>query len=327
MLSPHADGPLQFTTTLDGNINLEKISHHGKSFSIVRIPYSFKLLLQELQAMNIHMKIITEDNIDHLTTMSYSNNINKLMKDNSSLEGIFNKIKSDMRSQIKNVVKEPVKPIQQQTSTVVPIPESNKINEVSALKPSTPPLDKLKPTSPKVPPGEESGSRISLNKDRELEEGEILDDEEYVSEAVENKEVPDVSKFKLDTEKDQVPQVEAGEENVMIKDPNIQSQFDALPEKDKMKLMKVVASIESEEEQEKRKQERDEQKRQETLINISTASIDATKNEMNNKVNDNSPVSILKIDKDDNDESNEGDENKEESSGGGMKKTISFDTS
>ena len=72
-----------------------------------------------------------------------------------------------------------------------------------------------------------------------------------------------------------------------------------------------------------------EQKRQETLINISTASIDSTKNEMNDKVDDNSAVSILKVDKDKDgdDESNEGDEKKEESSGGGMKKTISFDTS
>mgnify|MGYP001331963611 CR=1 FL=1 len=330
MLSPHADGPLQFTTTLDGNVNLEKISHHGKSFSIVRIPYSFKLLLQELQAMNVHMKIITEDNIDHLTTMSYSDNINKLMKDNSSLEGVFSKLKTDIRSQMKNVVKEPVKPIQQQTSTVVPIPENNNMVGMSTLNPTTPPLDRLKPTSPILPPPDkESDSNAVSNKDKELEEGEILSEEEYVSEPVENKEVPDISKFKLDTEKDQVPQVEPGEESTMIKDPNIQSQFDALPEKDKMKLMKVVASIESEEEQEKRRQEREEQKKQETLINISTASIDATKNEMSDKVGDNSAVSILKVEKEkaDEDENNEDDENKEETSGGGMKKTISFDTS
>ena len=32
--------------------------------------------MQELQAMNIQMRIITEDNINQLDTMSFSNNIN-----------------------------------------------------------------------------------------------------------------------------------------------------------------------------------------------------------------------------------------------------------
>jgi len=45
----------------------------------LRIPYSFKLLIQELQAMNIQMRIITDENVDQLLSMSYSNNINKLL--------------------------------------------------------------------------------------------------------------------------------------------------------------------------------------------------------------------------------------------------------
>lgn len=68
-ISPLADGPLKFKGTLQGDIQLEQRSYYGRSFSIVRIPYTFKLLLQELMTMNVCMRIITEDNIDHLTSM------------------------------------------------------------------------------------------------------------------------------------------------------------------------------------------------------------------------------------------------------------------
>ena len=78
-LSPSADGPIKFTGTLDNNLNIENISRFGRSFSIVRVPYSFKLLMQELQTMNIQMRVITEDNVDQLNSMSYSKTINKLL--------------------------------------------------------------------------------------------------------------------------------------------------------------------------------------------------------------------------------------------------------
>ena len=80
-LSPYADGPIRFTKSLDGSLNIENISKYGRSFSIVRVPYSLKLLIQELQGMNIQMKIITEDNIDQLLNMSYSDNIQLLLKE------------------------------------------------------------------------------------------------------------------------------------------------------------------------------------------------------------------------------------------------------
>jgi DNA-directed RNA polymerase II subunit RPB2 len=77
-LSPTIDGPIKFHTTLDGKMNMEMISKYGRSFSILRIPYSLKLLIQELQGMNIQMRIITEDNIDQLMSMSYSDNLIKV---------------------------------------------------------------------------------------------------------------------------------------------------------------------------------------------------------------------------------------------------------
>jgi DNA-directed RNA polymerase II subunit RPB2 len=85
-LSPYSDGPLNFHTNPDGTMNIKNLSRFGRSFSLLRIPYSFKLLIQELQAMNVHMRIITDDNVDQLMSMSYSNNINKLLnntKDNT----------------------------------------------------------------------------------------------------------------------------------------------------------------------------------------------------------------------------------------------------
>ena len=78
-LSPFSDGPIKFNGTLSDGLNIENISRFGKSFSIVRVPYALKLLIQELQAMNIQLRIITEENINQLTNMSFSDNIEKLM--------------------------------------------------------------------------------------------------------------------------------------------------------------------------------------------------------------------------------------------------------
>jgi len=78
-LSPYADGPFHIDPT---NINTDtNITKFGRSFSVVKIPYSFKLLIQELQVMNVFMRIITDANIDQLMSMSYSNNANILMND------------------------------------------------------------------------------------------------------------------------------------------------------------------------------------------------------------------------------------------------------
>jgi len=82
-ISPMADGPIKFTGNLLSEMNIDKVTKFGRSFSIIRIPYSFKLLMQELITMNVSMRIITEDNIDQLESMSYSKTINKLMFDDT----------------------------------------------------------------------------------------------------------------------------------------------------------------------------------------------------------------------------------------------------
>jgi DNA-directed RNA polymerase II subunit RPB2 len=99
-ISPFSDGPLKFSENYENSMNLEVISKYGKSFSIVRVPYSFKLLMHELQVMNIQMRIITEDNIDQLTSMNYARTINnfKLTKLSKKEESEFNKKYSELIS-------------------------------------------------------------------------------------------------------------------------------------------------------------------------------------------------------------------------------------
>ena len=83
-MSPMADGPLKFTGSLENDgLRLEHVTKFGRNFSIVCIPYSFKLLIQELQTINVQIRIITEDNIDQIESMSFSQNIQKLTDDDT----------------------------------------------------------------------------------------------------------------------------------------------------------------------------------------------------------------------------------------------------
>uniref|UniRef100_A0A6C0KJQ5 DNA-directed RNA polymerase n=1 Tax=viral metagenome TaxID=1070528 RepID=A0A6C0KJQ5_9ZZZZ len=94
-MSPCADGPIQFTGSLDGkSLNIENVTRFGRSFSVIKIPYSMKLMIQELQAANMQMRIITEDNIEQIENMSYSRNIEKLtMKPGATFSDVQNDVK------------------------------------------------------------------------------------------------------------------------------------------------------------------------------------------------------------------------------------------
>jgi DNA-directed RNA polymerase II subunit RPB2 len=97
-MSPMVDGPIQYSGSLtdaggaDGagatGASVVHMTKFGRSFSIVRIPYCLKLLMQELLVMNVQMRIITEDNIDQLPSMSYSNNVYKVIKDKKGAMGV-----------------------------------------------------------------------------------------------------------------------------------------------------------------------------------------------------------------------------------------------
>jgi DNA-directed RNA polymerase II subunit RPB2 len=105
-LSPYVDGPLNFHTNPDGSMSIKNLTKYGRSFSLLRIPYSFKLLIQELQVMNIQMRIITDENVDQLMSMSYSNNIAKLLHkpDDLSKEEVEKMIKDFVANINMNVI-------------------------------------------------------------------------------------------------------------------------------------------------------------------------------------------------------------------------------
>jgi DNA-directed RNA polymerase II subunit RPB2 len=351
MLSPHADGPLPFKTSIDGNVTLDKISYYGRSFSIVRVPYSFKLLMHELQVMNIHMKVVTSDNIDHLLSMSYSDNVNKLLRDNSDINRIYDKLRNVMRNNLRNVISEqpsenrdlntPVlndnitsqaiapslsKEITGKDNDDIEYLQLDSKNSNGSFQPKSPdnPPD-YAPTSPINPPDSPGYSPYSP--------AYAVDstDKEYNG-AVENNEIPDISKFSMSSSDLTVEQQDKTDAPSVIKDPNVQIQFDKLPEADKVKLMKAVSMMENEEEVSRRKQEASDREKKETMLKISTDRLENTQKESEKELSQSvntEPVSILKIDTSEknDDKDNEDSEAKNENiSSGGMKK-ISFDTS
>jgi len=95
-LSPFADGPIEFNMNPDGSQNIKNLSKFGRSFSILRVPYSLKLLIQELQVMNVQMRIITDENVDQLLSMNYSDNINKLLKSDQSITQAISEYRSNV---------------------------------------------------------------------------------------------------------------------------------------------------------------------------------------------------------------------------------------
>ena len=77
--SPMADGPVKYTGSISDGLSegqIHNVSKFGRDFSIVAVPYSFKLFMHELLAMNIRMSLITEDNISQIENMGFTNTIN-----------------------------------------------------------------------------------------------------------------------------------------------------------------------------------------------------------------------------------------------------------
>jgi DNA-directed RNA polymerase beta subunit len=130
--SPSIDGPGQF-----GEINgtpIRQVSRFGRSFSLVKVPYSFKQLIQELQVINVQMRLITDENVDQLMNMTESNNINKLLKINTDssdlsyllkahLEVQKNKANNEVAVEIKTKMEELKKEV-----PVVQVREPQKVN-------------------------------------------------------------------------------------------------------------------------------------------------------------------------------------------------------
>ena len=97
-LSPMVDGPLKFVGNLENSLNVVPISRFGRSFSIVDVPYAFKLLYQELLSMNVQMRFITADNVDQLVPLIKTDNLEKLTGETKLMDveqKTYNKIKAE----------------------------------------------------------------------------------------------------------------------------------------------------------------------------------------------------------------------------------------
>lgn len=99
-LSPMADGPVKFVGNLVEDLNIVNISKYGRDFSIIKVPYAFKLLMQELQTMNVQMRIITEDNVDQLMSLTKGDDIEKLTGGENTQGQVFINVE-----QVRNFVK------------------------------------------------------------------------------------------------------------------------------------------------------------------------------------------------------------------------------
>ena len=170
-LSPYADGPIEFLTNADGTQNIKNLSRFGRSFSILRVPYSLKLLIQELLVMNVQMRIITDENVDQLLSMSYSNNINKLTNSNENTTILMKKIWQNVNQELRQnkprenkyevpVLPEPVVVGEEQTPVTPEYPQVTP--EYPPESPEYPQVTpEYPPESPEYPP--ETVSEPSLN--------------------------------------------------------------------------------------------------------------------------------------------------------------------
>ena len=159
-MSPLADGPLKFITSMDGNeTHIENISKYGRSFSIISVPYSLKLLIQELQTINVQMRIITEDNIQQLENMSFSKNINLLTADEKiEPKDIINQIKkaiSKSGSDALNTPESIIENIPTSPELSPPYPDTSPAYE-TPISPNSPPYPETSPAyeGPESPPYE-----------------------------------------------------------------------------------------------------------------------------------------------------------------------------
>ena len=252
-LSPFADGPIHFSEAINGSDkqNIENISRFGRSFSIVRVPYALKLLIQELQVMNIQMRIITEENIDQLVSMSYSDNMYKLLNvkkedgltedKNLSLwlkrytDQITKKVNTDKKR--KNDIN--VKEIHQGFETTPATPESQ--GEFIPYAPDSPPgvndNDNNNNNNENSPPDNPYGLQYASPLPTPPYDGSSPQYDPRAPQYNDPNSPPDdPNVWKMGN---QIPTV-TRQGTIHIENPALKAQFDALPEIDKRLLLKMI---------------------------------------------------------------------------------------
>ena len=150
-LSPAADGPLAFhmDKLLTQSIQVKQVSKFGRSFSLVEIPYAMKLLIQEMQAANVQMRVVTEDSLPQMDALNMSTeNIGRLTH-----------------------LKSPVEPknyhdllqfVQKTKDSYVQKPRYEVISNEDLGFAAAPPVESYAPKSPTEPPPGYKGPRSPL---------------------------------------------------------------------------------------------------------------------------------------------------------------------
>jgi hypothetical protein len=122
--SPIVDGPIKYDIMDKSTYIPNLITKYGKEFSIVEIPYSFKLLMQELTSMNVQMRLITADNIEQLTKEGdrriYERDLQEIQ--NSSKEDIFERLKRE-NQEISKLTNKNIEGTQMNNNAFIPNPE------------------------------------------------------------------------------------------------------------------------------------------------------------------------------------------------------------
>tara|TARA_Y200000002_G_scaffold380406_1_gene391802 strand:- start:1248 stop:3698 length:2451 start_codon:yes stop_codon:yes gene_type:complete len=158
-LSPMADGPMKYEGSLDNNsMNINTVSKYGRNFSIVNVPYSLKLLIQELLSINIGIRIITEDNVDQFDNMTFSNNIDLLLKqENAQVKDIVTQIRKNISSSKNmeeqlNQMKTPAPSLENTMDNMVPDSNYDNSPPYNPYSPSSAESSVYNPISPETPP-------------------------------------------------------------------------------------------------------------------------------------------------------------------------------
>ena len=254
-MSPFADGPVKFNETMDGKMNIENISRFGRSFSLLRIPYSFKLLIQELQAMNVQMRIITEDNIDNLLNLSYSDNINKLVKSEEDLNILVMDYKSKLITRLKEENAVSNEKQYKQKEMYAQVVQSQDLQSNITPEGMTPPLpSELQPFEEVIieglPPGTTTPENSPpISSDYIPASSDTTSSLEPILEGIENTgNIGNIGQEYIPMPIQQLQGV--NNNNIMIENipqlsnstnPNLKYQFDSLSERDKKILMEMLA--------------------------------------------------------------------------------------
>ena len=57
---------LRFVKNLEDSFNIENISRFGRDFSIVRVPYTFQIIITRIEINEYSNAIITDKNVDQV---------------------------------------------------------------------------------------------------------------------------------------------------------------------------------------------------------------------------------------------------------------------